>query len=535
MKRIIIALCLVATVARADYTATFGSVAVTNNLRVTNNITAGGEITAGGNITGRDLRATNNLYSEGYSWFYGPARFDEETYFTGLMSGETLNLTNTLTVDKKATFFGGYDVYKNATTFGTNIIMFWDRLQLDGGETLPVYMSNVVAIATQAITAAFLGALTNVPSLSAVLSNGNDAAGQSVLNLASISGSGRMALGENMSLDNIDSTATGAHQSGSKLSGDVMTIGISAVGAEQRILMANARAVIGPGCYGASQHGLLTTGGDMEIDNPGYGVAQRGILGGSRMYANAVGAQQYGYLFLSSATNLGNGALQLFDLNTKHALTTADGDGSILLGAGTASNRYAIVAGDGQVSHGDGSITAGGGFYGSGSNLIGITAAQVGAVSTNGGRLSAGLFSDVDYVTTSPQGDEIPTAEWVRSLAIQGAEWYFTPDITNGFGEKTTNFVALSTSTDGAFTNSIAAPESDSYFVGGITTQLYGEVRSPITFEVWAFRSGPALSLPCHPEIYYVYNGTTNNFGDWEAGSRLDGRTVRRWKCSLMT
>jgi hypothetical protein len=159
-------------------------------------------------------------------------------------------------------------------------------------------------------------------------------------------------------------------------------------------------------------------------------------------------------------------------------------------------------------------------LYGSGSNLAGITAAQVGAVSTNGGRLSAGLFSDVDYSATSPQGDEIPTAEWVRSLAIQGAEWYFTPDITNGFGEKTTNFVALSTDTDGAFTNSIAAPASSSYLVGGITTQLYGEVRSPITFEVWAFRSGAALSLPCHPEIYYVYNGTTNHLGDWEAGNQ---------------
>jgi len=82
--------------------------------------------------------------------------------------------------------------------------------------------------------------------------------------------------------------------------------------------------------------------------------------------------------------------VQLLDLtNGQSAVTTADGDGSILLGAGTASNRYAIVAGDDQVSHGDGSITAGGGFWGDAAGLTGITAAQVGAVSNNAAGVAA--------------------------------------------------------------------------------------------------------------------------------------------------
>jgi hypothetical protein len=103
---------------------------------------------------------------------------------------------------------------------------------------------------------------------------------------------------------------------------------------------------------------------------------------------------------------------------------------------------------------------------------------------------------------------------------MQGSEWYFTSNVTNGFGAKTTNFVALSSVPGAAITNTIAAPSSSSYFVGGITTQLFGEVRSPISFEVWAYRSGSALTLPCHPEIYYVYNGSTNQLGDWDAGDQ---------------
>jgi hypothetical protein len=58
------------------------------------------------------------------------------------------------------------------------------------------------------------------------------------------------------------------------------------------------------------------------------------------------------------------------------------------MGAGTASNRYSIVAGDGQESHGDGSITAGGGFYGDISGTTGLTPAQVAAA---GGALASSV------------------------------------------------------------------------------------------------------------------------------------------------
>jgi hypothetical protein len=134
------------------------------------------------------------------------------------------------------------------------------------------------------------------------------------------------------------------------------------------------------------------------------------------------------------------------------------------------------------------------------------------------------LYSDVDYLATAPDADEIPTAEWVRSLAMQGSAWYWSATPTNGFGEKTTNFVALSATPPAqAITNSIASPVASSrYLAGGITTQLFGAVRSPITFEVWCARtSGNSSSIvPAHPEIYYIYQGTTNHLGDFDAGDQ---------------
>jgi hypothetical protein len=245
MKRIIIALCLVATVARADYTATFGSVAVTNNLRVTNSITAGltitagMEITAGGDITaggvfygngsgltnmtapalsavlasgndaaglditgagditaGGSLAVTNSITAGGdlrvggYSYLYKDLAMEDGANIDGV----SLDLSSTLDVEGFSYFGASVDFESGSVrvhpaaslsvdgylyTYGTNAITSWDRLQIDGsGETLPVYMSNVVAIATQAITATSIGALTNeTDTLATVTARGNNLPG----------------------------------------------------------------------------------------------------------------------------------------------------------------------------------------------------------------------------------------------------------------------------------------------------------------------------------------------------------------------
>jgi len=138
-----------------------------------------------------------------------------------------------------------------------------------------------------------------------------------------------------------------------------------------------------------------------------------------------------------------------------------------------------------------------------------------------GGTFTGAVYTTRDLTDTAPANTEFATAGWVRSLAIQGTDWYFSSDVASGFGEKTANFVYLKTDVPAVqFTNRIASPvPSSTYLAGGISTQLYGELRSPITFEVYMKRVGgnATTRIPVKMEVYYVYNGQTNQLGDWEA------------------
>jgi len=131
--------------------------------------------------------------------------------------------------------------------------------------------------------------------------------------------------------------------------------------------------------YGAEQAGQEGFGG-IELGEYAYGAQQRGQFDGSAgIGSGAAGGAQYGYVeALCWATNSGKGAIQLLYIaEEKWALTTSDGHASLLLGPGTVSNKYAVVAGDGQESHGDGSITAGGGFYGAADGLTGNASSTI--------------------------------------------------------------------------------------------------------------------------------------------------------------
>jgi hypothetical protein len=170
------------------------------------------------------------------------------------------------------------------------------------------------------------GALTNWEN--AVLDGNLNGSGRSATNFAVVGGTnwaigshGRMAMGYGTSLANI-----------------------TAWGAMQRLYQNGIAQIIGVNLPGGS-----------------FGADQCGIVDGTAWIGDAAqGASQRGSIYTgASATNKGVGAFQLLDITTgQHALTTEDGDASLLLGAGTASNKNSIVAGDGQESHGDGSITA---------------------------------------------------------------------------------------------------------------------------------------------------------------------------------
>jgi len=162
---------------------------------------------------------------------------------------------------------------------------------------------------------------------------------------------GRSVFGTGLSVSNIFSNASGAMQAGASINGGRNTIRWSA--------------------HGARQAGY-NSGGTNTIGNSAAGSQQGGsnYQGTNSIGEFAYGAQQFGYNYQASAINNAIGALQLYNLGTgQQALTTEDAHGSILLGAGTTSNKYSIVAGDGEVSRGVGSIS-GSSVWAGGTNVM---------------------------------------------------------------------------------------------------------------------------------------------------------------------
>lgn len=154
------------------------------------------------------------------------------------------------------------------------------------------------------------------------------------------------------------------------------TIGENTVGTRQVVdLSTGSSAAIGDNSRGADQFAYLA-GSSAILGGPGSFQRVLGLNGASAYCSNAF-AGQIGYIgTAASATNTGIAALQIFKLGTgQHALTTSGGESSFLLGAGVASNKNAIVAGDGQVSHGDGSISAAS-FWANGTNILDLAGAE---------------------------------------------------------------------------------------------------------------------------------------------------------------
>jgi hypothetical protein len=328
----------------------------------------------------------------------------------------------------------------------------WTVSAHDAWITAPTATNIGLAVVAPYTNGATLGAtaLQSIPAnetLAVVASRGGFAGTETIspLNISiggDLSGAGRRVFGTGLNVMDINATASGANQSG--YNSGMMNIGADAYGASQsgrntgmQTIGANANGasqigqnflgtqaiedwasgasqrganygfggfgimIIGDYAFGASQSG--ENRGTMTIGEDAGGASQSGYNSG-RMSIGvlAYGASQSGRVGSSAyAANNAVGAMQLFDLTVgQDAQTTVGGSASILLGAGVASNKNAIVAGDGQVSHGDGSITAGGGFYG---NLTGnattattVTGAQSNLIasalqpaSTNGWTISS--------------------------------------------------------------------------------------------------------------------------------------------------
>jgi hypothetical protein len=241
-----------------------------------------------------------------------------------------------------------------------------------------VTAAQVGAVATN--NARFLAALTNVPTLQAVVTAGNTAT-----NIGDLTITGRVLHGVGLVVANIAADAHGARQDG--WNAGTMTIGANSFGAQQAGWNDSGTMTMSAGAYGSRQEGYNS--GTMTIGTDAQGAQQAGrnasgtmAIGGlsigamQRLYLSSAGgeraiigqscygASQFGFVYQAAATNDAIGAMQLLNLSAGQSATiTADGSASLGLGACVVSNKNSIVAGDGQQSHGAGSITAGGGFW----------------------------------------------------------------------------------------------------------------------------------------------------------------------------
>jgi hypothetical protein len=227
----------------------------------------------------------------------------------------------------------------------------------------------------------------------------------------------RFVLGSG-SLANIATNAIGASQHGF-FSGTTI-ISNDAAGASQHGVF-NGSAIILEQSYGAYQRGLFNS--TSIIDVLSYGAFQQGwIRGSATIGLSAYGASQIGYLALNNtATNNGVGAMQIMGGTTGNYLTTATGDGSILLGPGTQTNAYGILA--------NGPIQSLSGFVGNAANLTNfptsiltvtagninywrITTAPTGA--TSSGSSGQMAVEGTNLFIYSPNALGVGTARWIR-------------------------------------------------------------------------------------------------------------------------
>jgi hypothetical protein len=356
--------------------------------------------------------------------------------------------------------------------------VYSDSFVGNGAGLTNITAAQVGAVATNAPR--YLAALTNESdTLSTVLSRGNNASSQSAI-LAAVMGNGWeittngiAVFGSGMSPSNVNSSARGSRQAGSNTGS--MSIGVGSGGAQQNV-QNKGSCTIGLASDGAQQNGALAVG--------------------------------------SAATNDGVGAIQLFDLTAGQvALTTSTGEGSILLGAGTASNQYAIVAGDGQVSHGDGSITAGGGFFGNGAGLTNITAAQVGAIATNDAKYLASLTNAWQNPASSTNWTWTKTATEVTLTGYTGTANVFIPDMLDGLpvtvlGEALRGSTVITNVSGGVNINTLSA-----YAFSNCTALTTVSLPNAVTIGNYAFYTCTNLtsvSLPSATTIgIYTFNSCT--------------------------
>ena len=133
-----------------------------------------------------------------------------------------------------------------------------------------------------------------------------------------------------------------------------------------------------------------------------------------------------------------------------------------------------------------------------------------------GDTVSGAIYSTATSALTSPLAAEIPTAGWVRSLAIFGEILYATTNVAGN-----PDFYAF-----GSVTQAVGACRDYGIVTNGqhvgtiISTSRYSKINGQASVNAYLARSSsPADSLKVYPTLSYSYDGT-NLLGHYESESR---------------
>jgi hypothetical protein len=227
-------------------------------------------------------------------------------------------------------------------------------------------------------------------------------------------------------LTNINSSAVGSFVS-AQISG-TNSIGEFSGGARQQGFITGT-AIMERYNRGSSQQGFI--GGTARIGEFAYGSLQQGYISSgtsATIGEDAYGAVQIGYWRLNAtATNLAKGAIQILggQNNGEVYTTTSSAFGSILVGPGTQTNAYGILAA-GPI---ESSVAIRGNHFGNAANLTNfptsiltvtagnanywrITTAPTG--STSSGSSGQMAVEGTNLFIYSPNALGVGTARWIR-------------------------------------------------------------------------------------------------------------------------
>lgn len=137
-------------------------------------------------------------------------------------------------------------------------------------------------------------------------------------------------------------------------------------------------------------------------------------------------------------------------------------------------------------------------------------------IRASGDRMTGPLFSSSPS-TNAPEHDELVTAEWVRSLLINGVLMYNSTNLAPGFVRGAVPFLYL-TNIPRQFSRVYAGLTNNQY-VGAVAVTNLTNFSGPVVVSAYlgTFGGSANAAITVKPEIYYSYDNGTNLLGNWDA------------------